>query len=224
MPVHGGVPRQRAEYVGDARDAQQARGHAAHPGGPADGQVRQRTDDHADGGDRHHLLSAVMDDVGPDPDEQGVGERSREPDRGGLAVPRQVEPEHLAKRDQCAERDRDPGILQAARRGLRDRGHQPHPGGHHEQQLPGIPYPPGIPAELMSSRGQFGSLTAAAFRSETVDDAERGARVVMILGRDGGQVVGREHGRLGPLPALALERGHESVHEGRVELRARPLP
>ena len=151
MPVDGTDSRQRAENVGDARDAKQARRHATHPGGPANGHVRQRADDHADSGHRHHLLGAVVDDVGPDPDEQGVGERSREPDRGGIAVPRQVKPEHLAERDQRAERDRDPWILQAVSRGLRYRDHQPHPGGHHEQQLTRIPYLPGIPAELMSS-------------------------------------------------------------------------
>ena len=151
VPVHGAVSRQRAENVGDARDAEQADGHAAHPGGPADSQVRQRADDHADGGHGHHLLGAVLAEVTADPDEQGVGERSGEPDRGGLAVPRQVEPEHLAERDQRAERDGGPGILQATRRGLRHRGYQPNPGGHHEQQLAGIPHLPGIPAELISA-------------------------------------------------------------------------
>src|SRR5215467_2036128 len=55
-------------------------------------------------------------------------------------------------------------------------------------------------------------------------DAERSAGVVVVLRGGGGQVVGREHRRLGTLPAFALERGHERVHEGRVELGARPLP
>ena len=110
--------------------------------------MRQRSDDHADGGHGHHLLGAVLDVLRADPDEQRVGERAGEPDRGSLPVARQVEPEDLAERDQRAERDRDPGILQPFGRRLRHRGDQPHPRGHHQQQLAGIPDLPGKPAHL----------------------------------------------------------------------------
>jgi hypothetical protein len=115
--------------------------------------VRQRSDDHADGGDGHDLMGTVLSLMMPDLDEQGVGERPRQPDRSGLAVTRQVQPEHLAERDERAECDRGAGIGHPGRRGLRDRGHQPHPGRHHEQQLPRIPDLPGIPVQLVSSFG-----------------------------------------------------------------------
>jgi hypothetical protein len=65
----------------------------------------------------------------------------------------QVEPQHLAERDQRAERDRDPRILQAFGRGLRHRGHQPHPGRRDQQQLAGIPHLPGISSQFVSSGG-----------------------------------------------------------------------
>src|SRR5579864_8021451 len=60
--------------------------------------------------------------------------------------------------------------------------------------------------------------------SEAVDHPERGTGIIVILRREYGQVVGREHGRLWTMPAFPLDRGHEGVHERRVELRARPLP
>ena len=52
--------------------------------------------------------------------------------------------------------DRGADISQPGRRGLRDRGHQPHAGRHHEQQLPGVAHLPGMPAQLVPSFGHHG--------------------------------------------------------------------
>src|SRR5580693_6642544 len=49
--------------------------------------------------------------------------------------------------------------------------------------------------------------------SEAVAHPERRTGIVVVLGGDGGQVVGGGHGRLRALPAVALDRGHESIHE-----------
>ena len=162
MVGHGAIPGERAEDEGHAGDAEQADGHPADLGRAAHGQVRQRADDHADGGDRDHLFGGVLSRMIADPDEQGVGERSRQPDRGGLAVTRQVQPEHLAERDERAERDRDTGTGHPVRRGLR--GDEPHAGRDGEQQQARIPDLPGKPAQLVSSFGH-GSQRLSITRS-----------------------------------------------------------
>src|SRR5207248_6784673 len=67
------------------------------------------------------------------------------------------------------------------------------------------------------------SCWAITAGSATFGDPQRRGRVVVILRHHAvGRAGGRDHGR-GPLPAVALQRGHERVHERRVELAPRPF-
>ena len=72
-----------------------------------------------------------------DPDEQRVGERTGGPDRRGLAVPREVEPEQLAQRDQGGKGDREADRHHPGHYRLYEGGHHQDADGHGEQAQAG---------------------------------------------------------------------------------------